>query len=93
MRPPFFLREVLGVFVATLLLVGAPALLMFEELRDPSCPEQVEASGSPFRVLAVDDHRIVRCLGDFLPEAAETRVALAESGSGSDGRALPDPTW
>lgn len=83
-------REVVGFFLATLFLVGAPALLMVEDLRDPACARQVESASSPFRALAVDDHRIARCLE---PSPREAQLALAEDGLAQTVRALPDPSW
>lgn len=89
------LAEMLGLLVATLLFVGAPALLLAAELRDPACAEQLEVSQSPFRVLAVQDHHLVRCLGErAAPQAsAEAKLASADSPSTSLARALADPAW
>ncbi len=82
------MREAIVFFFATLLLVGAPAILMIEELSDPACAHPVDESENPFRSLAVIDHPFARCLGDFPEAPSDERLALA-----AEGRALLDPTW
>lgn len=83
------MREALVFFVATSILVGAPALHIFEELRDPSCARQEAESEKPFRALAVEEHRIAKCLGEGHAITSEERLAAASG----ESRALFDPTW
>jgi len=82
------MRDALAFLAATLLLVGAPALLLVEDLRDPSCPARANLDAKdPFRARAVENHRIARCLP---PAGRELVVAATETPS---GRPLADRAW
>jgi len=83
------MRDALAFLFATLLLVGAPALLLVEELRDPTCAtEPAPEAEAPFRSLAVEGHRIARCLAP----SADDGMAFVAAGPRVEG-ALPDRTW
>lgn len=83
------MRNALALLAATLLLLGAPALLLVEDLRDPACPLlEDEAAQDPFRSRAVENHRIARCL---VP-AADPKVFVAAAEKPA-GRPLADPAW
>jgi hypothetical protein len=83
------MRDALAFLLATLFLVGAPAFLLLEELRDPSCAaEPAPENPGLFRSAAVEDHRIARCLAP----SADDGMAFVAAGP-RDGGPLPDRTW